>query len=120
MIACSPDNKRIAVTHWGDNTVAIIDIDSENPFDFKYVKHSIVDYKMFTNFGSSPRQSRCELWFLPSRERLTHRMVSFFCLEEWERRNSDIRCRQLRLSRNSIRHDVQCSTFGGKRRLSIY
>ena len=53
MIACSPDNKRIAVTHWGDNTVAIIDIDSENPFDFKYVKHSIVDYKMSTNFGSS-------------------------------------------------------------------
>ena len=53
MIACSPDNKRIAVTHWGDNTVAIIDIDSEDPFDFKYVKHSIVDYKMSTNFGSS-------------------------------------------------------------------
>jgi DNA-binding beta-propeller fold protein YncE len=53
MIACSPDNKRIAVTHWGDNTVAIIDIASENPFDFSYVKHSIVDYKMSTNFGSS-------------------------------------------------------------------
>ncbi len=53
MIACSPDNKRVAVTHWGDNTVAIIDIDSEDPFDFKFVKHSIVDYKMSTNFGSS-------------------------------------------------------------------
>jgi len=53
MIACSPDNKRISVTHWGDNTVAIIDIDSENPFDFKYVKHSVVDYKMSTNFSSS-------------------------------------------------------------------
>ena len=53
MIACAPDNKRISVTHWGDNTVAIIDIDSENPFDFKYVKHSVVDYKMSTNFSSS-------------------------------------------------------------------
>ena len=53
MIACAPDNKRISVTHWGDNTVAIIDIDSDNPFDFKYVKHSVVDYKMSTNFGSS-------------------------------------------------------------------
>lgn len=53
MIACSPDNKRIAVTHWGDNTVAIIDIDSEDPFDFKFVKHSVVDYKMSTEFSSS-------------------------------------------------------------------
>lgn len=53
MIACSPDNKRIAVTHWGDNTVAIIDIHSEDPFDFKFVKHSVVDYKMSTEFSSS-------------------------------------------------------------------
>ena len=53
MIACSPDNKRIAVTHWGDNTVAIIDIDSEDPFDFQFVKHSVVDHKMSTEFSSS-------------------------------------------------------------------
>ncbi len=39
MIAASPDNKYVAVTHWGDNTMAIINIDSEDPFDFKYTKH---------------------------------------------------------------------------------
>ncbi|MDA9986717.1 hypothetical protein N9E11_01665 [Crocinitomicaceae bacterium] len=53
MIACSPDNKRIAITHWGDNTVAIVDIDSDDPFDFNFVKHSVVDYKMSTDFSSS-------------------------------------------------------------------
>ena len=53
MIACSPDNKRIAITHWGDNTVAIVDIDSDDPFDFNFVKHSVVDYKMSTEFSSS-------------------------------------------------------------------
>ena len=53
MIACSPDNKRIAITHWGDNTVAIIDIDADDPFDFSFIKHSVVDYKMSTEFSSS-------------------------------------------------------------------
>jgi len=45
MIACSPDNKHIAVTHWGDNTVGIIDISSDNVEDFKYVKHLVVGYQ---------------------------------------------------------------------------
>lgn len=46
MIACSPDNKYIAVTHWGDNTVAIIDISSDNPDEFVYVKHLVIDYQL--------------------------------------------------------------------------
>jgi DNA-binding beta-propeller fold protein YncE len=52
MIACSPDNKYIAVTHWGDNTVGIIDISSNNPSDFHYIKHCIVDYQLALNFGN--------------------------------------------------------------------
>lgn len=39
MIAASPDNKYVAVTHWGDNTIAIINVESEDPFDFEYTKH---------------------------------------------------------------------------------
>lgn len=39
MIAASPDNTFICVTHWGDNTIAIIDISAADPFDFKYSKH---------------------------------------------------------------------------------
>lgn len=51
MIACSPDNRYIAVTHWGDNTIGIIDIQTENPMEFKYIKHCIVDIKLPLNFG---------------------------------------------------------------------
>lgn len=50
MIACSPDNRFIAVTHWGDNTVGLIDISSEKVMDFKYVAHLIVDAKVKLDF----------------------------------------------------------------------
>jgi DNA-binding beta-propeller fold protein YncE len=46
MIACSPDNKWIAVSHWGDNTVGIIDVSGKNPSDFHYAKHLEVDGRM--------------------------------------------------------------------------
>lgn len=62
MIACSPQNEYIAVTHWGDNTVGIIDIRSENPMEFKYIKHCIVDSKLnldFTTAGKIDRDSEC-------------------------------------------------------------
>lgn len=51
MIACSPDNKYIAVTHWGDNTVGLIDISGPGPMDFAYVRHAIIDHKLAMNFG---------------------------------------------------------------------
>ncbi len=50
MISCSPDNKYIAVTHWGDNTVGIIDVSSGNFNEFKYTSHVVVDYQMKLNF----------------------------------------------------------------------
>lgn len=46
MIVCSPDNKLIAVTHWGDNTVGLIDIASDNPKEFKPVSNLVVDYRL--------------------------------------------------------------------------
>lgn len=54
MIACSPDNKYIVVTHWGDNTLGVINIDSKDPMDFVYYKHCIVDYQMELNYGDKP------------------------------------------------------------------
>lgn len=42
MLALSPDGKTMAVTHWGDNTIGLIDISSENPDDFRY-KNYLVD-----------------------------------------------------------------------------
>jgi len=61
MIACSPDNKFIAVTHWGDNTIGIINIESDDPMNFKYQKHCIVDYQMKMDFGGKhvDRDSDC-------------------------------------------------------------
>jgi DNA-binding beta-propeller fold protein YncE len=52
MVACSPDDKFIAVTNWGDNTVHLIDISSGDPKQFQYVAHFVVDYKLnLDNFG---------------------------------------------------------------------
>ena len=61
MIACSPDNKFIAVTHWGDNTLGIINIESEDPMNFAYHKHCVVDYQMKMDFGGKhvDRDSDC-------------------------------------------------------------
>ncbi len=60
MIACSGDNKFIAVTHWGDNTIGLIDISSNNPMDFNYISHITVDTRLSMNFSSSSdRDSDC-------------------------------------------------------------
>ena len=60
MIACSPDNQFIAVTHWGDNTVGLIDISSADPMDFNYVTHIIIDHQVTTNFsGNVDRDNNC-------------------------------------------------------------
>ena len=58
MIAASPDNRFVAVTHWGDNTIGIIDIQGEDPFQFKYVKHLIVDRRLDLSFGVNEKIDR--------------------------------------------------------------
>jgi DNA-binding beta-propeller fold protein YncE len=58
MIACSADNKFVAVTHWGDNTVAIIDVSSNNVFDFKYVAHTDIDQRLVMNYNSNVHVNR--------------------------------------------------------------
>ncbi|MFN5093442.1 MAG: YncE family protein [Bacteroidota bacterium] len=60
MIACSGDNKCIAITHWGDNTVGLIDISSENPMDFKYTSLVVVDYRLnMSSMESEDRDAAC-------------------------------------------------------------
>ncbi len=53
MVACSPDNKYIAITNWGDNTVHLIDISSGDPNQFQYVAHFVVDHKLDLNFSKT-------------------------------------------------------------------
>ncbi|MDR1544037.1 MAG: hypothetical protein LBS50_06475 [Prevotellaceae bacterium] len=50
MIAASPDSKTVAVTHWGDNTVALIDVSSNKPADFHYIKNVEIDRRLTNNF----------------------------------------------------------------------
>lgn len=52
MVATSHDGKTLAVTHWGNNTVGLIDISSNNPNDWHYTKLLIVDYELPLNFGN--------------------------------------------------------------------
>ncbi len=62
MVACSNNNKYVAVTNWGDNTVHIIDINSGIPDTFQYSAHFTVDYKLNLNFNDSvDRDSDCGL-----------------------------------------------------------
>jgi len=58
MIACSPDNNYIAVTHWGDNTVGIIDISSNNINDFKYVNLFEVGKRLILNYDNTTKIDR--------------------------------------------------------------
>jgi DNA-binding beta-propeller fold protein YncE len=60
MITCSSDNKYIAVTHWGDNTVGLIDVSGKKPMDFSYVAHIVVDKRLEMDFSAdSDRDSDC-------------------------------------------------------------
>lgn len=51
MIAASPDGKFVAVSHWGDNTIGLIDVTADDPKLWKTVDCFIVDYKLPLNFS---------------------------------------------------------------------
>lgn len=50
MIATSPDGKLIAIAHWGNNTVGLINIASDNPKDWKYECVLVVDHQLKLDF----------------------------------------------------------------------
>ncbi|MBR4801576.1 MAG: hypothetical protein IK041_02070 [Bacteroidales bacterium] len=58
MVATSPDGKMLAVTHWGENTVGLMDISSQNPNDWKYINCLVVDYKLNLNFSQTAKVDR--------------------------------------------------------------
>ena len=58
MIAVSPDNRFIAITHWGNNTVGIIDILSPSPNDWHYVSCVTVEKKLNLNFSLTTSVNR--------------------------------------------------------------
>lgn len=58
MVAVSPDGTRLAVTHWGDNTVGLMDISSNRPEDWHYLKNLVVDYQLKLNFSLTQSVNR--------------------------------------------------------------
>ena len=50
MIATSPDGKLVAISHWGNNTVGIIDISSADPKQWAYKACHVVDYQLKLNY----------------------------------------------------------------------
>lgn len=51
MVAVSPDDCYVAITHWGNNTVGIINIDSESPEDWYYESCVTVKNKLSLSFS---------------------------------------------------------------------
>lgn len=58
MIATSPDGKYVAIAHWGNNTVGLIDISSQNPCDWKYKKCYVVDKKLDLDYSLTESVNR--------------------------------------------------------------
>ena len=53
MIACSSDSRTIAVTHWGDNTMAMIDISSADPKQWRYLKNIVIDRRLSFSYDKT-------------------------------------------------------------------
>lgn len=51
MIATSPDGHYIAISHWGNNTVGLIDISSDDPKEWRHEKLFVVDYVLPLNYS---------------------------------------------------------------------
>lgn len=45
-VAASPDGRFLAVTHWGDNTIALLDVSSGDPAKFHYVRRLTVEERL--------------------------------------------------------------------------
>ena len=58
MVEASSDGKWLAVSHWGENTVGLIDVSSSSPQDWHYVKNFIIGYKLKLDFSLTERVDR--------------------------------------------------------------
>lgn len=59
-VAASPDGRYVVVTHWGDNTLGLIDTSSGDPRNFKYAGHLTVEKRMSqAGLGGTNRDGTC-------------------------------------------------------------
>ena len=46
MLAASPDGRHLAVTHWGNNTVGLVDVSSPDPRDWRHLAEVVVGERL--------------------------------------------------------------------------
>ena len=51
MVCASHDGRYMAVTHWGDNTVGLIDISSACPSDWRYLRYFVIDKQLKLDYS---------------------------------------------------------------------
>jgi DNA-binding beta-propeller fold protein YncE len=58
MVATSHDGRHVAITHWGNNTVGIVNVASTNPDEWYHEKLLVVDYVLPLNFSLTEQVDR--------------------------------------------------------------
>ncbi len=59
-VAASHDGRYVAITHWGDNTIGLIDTNSGDPRAWRYVAHLTVEAKLSqAGKGGTDRDATC-------------------------------------------------------------
>lgn len=58
MITCSHDNTLIAVTHWGNNTIGLIDITAADPKQWHHLPYVVVDHELKLDFSLTHEVNR--------------------------------------------------------------
>ncbi len=58
MITCSHDSRIVAVTHWGNNTVGLIDVSGPDPAAWHHLPYVVVDKELQLNFSLTQEVNR--------------------------------------------------------------
>ena len=58
MVACSHDGRHIAITHWGNNTVGLVNVESLNPDEWYHEALLVVDYVLPLNYSLTEQVDR--------------------------------------------------------------
>ena len=51
MVMCSHDGKLMAITHWGNNTVGLVDISSPDPMQWRHLPPVVVEKQLILNLS---------------------------------------------------------------------
>lgn len=58
MVVASHDSKIVAVTHWGNNTVGLIDVSSPDPTQWHHLPYVVIDRELQLNFSLTSSVNR--------------------------------------------------------------